>query len=132
MLILLLPLHLWLLSRDTAITHFAIGAVFSVVVVEALFVGFRNIPFAASYTPAGNVKTLGPLAFVAFVLFLNAFVRIERAALDTLDGSAILLASLAIAVGLLRVLDLWVQRGRQPLTFDDQPEVATQWLGLSG
>jgi hypothetical protein len=131
-LIVLVPLHLWLLPGQTAMTHLAVGALFSVVMIEALFAGFGSVPFAASYTPAGNVKTVGPLALVAFVIFLNAFVRIESAALDTTNGITLLLASLAATIVLIRVLDMWLHRGRQPLTFDDPPEAATQWLGLSG
>jgi hypothetical protein len=131
-LVLLLPLHMWFLPERTAAAHLAIGAMFSIATVEALFTGFRNVPFAASYAPAGNVKTLGPIGFVAFVLFVSGFARIERAAVATDEAVAMLVVGLlSIAIG-FRLLDIWLRRGRVPKAFEDAPEPATQLLGLSG
>jgi hypothetical protein len=130
--VLLLPLHMWFLPERTVAAHLAVGAIFSIAAVEALFTGFRTVPFAASYVPAGNVKALGPIGFVTFVLFVSGFARIERAALATDEGLAMLVAGLfSIAIG-FRLLDIWLRRGRVVKAFEDAPEPATQWLGLSG
>lgn len=128
----LFPFHAWLLGARVALGHAAVGLVLSVVAVEALFAGYRNVPFASSYEPAGHVKTLGPIAFMGFLFFVYGFTRVERIALQTQEGLTIFLIGLIVTFIALRIFDRWTRRGAGAMKFADAPEPATQWLGLSG
>ncbi len=131
-LLLLAPLHVWLLSAKVAAIHLLIGLCYSIAAVEALFAGCRKVPLASSYEPLTHVKTVGPIVFILFLMFVNLFSQLERGALQT-DRSAINLAlALAACAIALRALDHWLMRDARPMKFDEPPEPATQWLGLSG
>ena len=126
------PLHAWIIGVRAALAHLGIGLLASMVFVEALFAGFRRVPFASTYVPGGHVKTLGPIVVMLFVLVVAAFAWLERVALQSDRGTMILLGCLAVTFAGCRVLDLWRRRGRVAIEFDEAPEPATQWLGLSG
>jgi hypothetical protein len=128
----LMLLHLWVLDQRVAWAHSAVGLVFSVAAIEALFCGYRNVPFASSYQPAGNLKTLGPLVVFFFFLFVLWFTPLERSALQTDRGTILLLVVLAVIAAAFNRADAWRRKRRPPLRFEDAPEPATQWLGLSG
>jgi hypothetical protein len=131
--IVLLPLNAWLLSPRIAGMHLLVGILLSGAFAEGLFAGIHNVPLASSYSPAANVKAVGPIAFVLFAVFLNTFTRWERRAM-TSDGLIPLLGILAAIVLAFRLLEFWRQRdpARPAITFEEAPEPATQWLGLSG
>jgi hypothetical protein len=126
------PVHAWLFGSRAALAHLGVGLLASIVFAEALFSGFRKIPFASTYLPGGNLKTLGPIMVLLFLFVVSAFAWLERVALQTDRGTLMLLGCLAIAFAGCRVLDLWRRRGRAAIEFDEAPEPATQWLGLSG
>ena len=130
--LLLMPLHAWFVSDRVLIGHAAVGVAFTVATIEALFSGYRKVPFASSYQPPGNIKTLGPLVVFAFFVFLLWFSSVERAALQSTEGTMLLLASLIAVAVVFRLLGAWRRRGRPQHTFEELPEPATQWLGLSG
>jgi hypothetical protein len=128
----LVPLHMWLLPYRTNIGHLAIGLCYGIVVVEILFATCRKVPFASAYEPLTNVKTIGPIVFVLFLIFVRAFARIEKVALTADDGVLKFLIGLAAVFVGLRVLARWVRPTAVQMKFDEPPEPATQWLGLSG
>jgi hypothetical protein len=132
LLLALFPLHVWMTSPPVATTHLLIGVCYSMVVVEALFLGCTKVPFASSYEPLSHVKTLGPIVFVLFLIFVNAFARAERAAVGDARAALNFALVLLAAFIALRGVDYWRARRRRPMTFDEPPEPATQWLGLSG
>jgi hypothetical protein len=132
LLLLLAPLHVWLLSGKVAAQHLLIGFCYSVALTEALFAGCRKVPLASSYEPLTNVKTIGPIVFILFLMFVNAFAQLERSALES-DGRVINFALALISCALAaRALDHWLVRDARQMKFDEPPEPATQWLGLSG
>jgi hypothetical protein len=131
-LLVLTPIHVWMTSGQVAAAHFLIGLCYSIFVIEALFVGCTKVPFAASYEPLSHVKTLGPIVFVLFLIFLNTFARAERAALGSVAAAINFALVLVAAVVAVRAVGYWRGRGRRPMKFDEPPEPATQWLGLSG
>jgi hypothetical protein len=131
-LVMLFPLHVWITSGQVAVTHFLIGLCYSLVVVETLFLGCTKVPFASSYEPLSHVKTLGPIVFVLFLIFVNAFARAERAAVGSIPTACNFALVLVAAFAAVRIIECWRARGRRPMQFDEPPEPATQWLGLSG
>lgn len=130
-LLLLAPLHVWLLSPEVAAIHFALGLCYSLAFSEALFINCTKVPLASSYEPLSHVKTLGPIVFVLFLIFLDTFARLERMALQSTQGvvnfAGVLLALMLTA----RVTDYWMKRDAQAMKFDEPPEPSTQWLGLT-
>ena len=130
-LIALTPLHLWLLSAEVAAVHLALGLCYGLVLNEALFTGCKKVPLASSYEPLSHVKTLGPIVFVLFLIFLNTFTRVERAALQSSQGIVNFIAVSFVLIALLRATDYWMNRDKRPMKFDEPPEPATQWLGLT-
>jgi hypothetical protein len=131
-LLVLAPLHVWLLSPQVAGLHVALGVCYSVAFAEALFSRCRKVPLASSYEPLSSVKTVGPIAFLLFLVFVNAFARIERQALQSVDGMIKLALTLLAAAAVFRTLDYWTLRSAPQMKFDEPPDPATQWLGLSG
>src|SRR5258708_4375912 len=57
----LAPLHVRVLGSRLAVAHFAIGLLVGLLCQELLFMGFRQVPFASSYVPTGNLSFRGPL-----------------------------------------------------------------------
>jgi hypothetical protein len=127
----LVPLHLWLLPGRIAIAHLVVGLVCGVVVVEALFVGCSRVPFASSYEPLSQVKTIGPIVFILFLMFVHTFASAEREALGH-DATLNFTTGLAVVFLAIRAFEYWRNRTPHPLKFDEPPEPATQWLGLTG
>jgi len=130
-LLLLAPLHVWLLSAHVAAVHFLLGLCYSLVLNEALFTGCKKVPLASSYEPLSHVKTLGPIVFVLFLIFLNTFARVERTALQSTQGIVNFAVVSLIVMTALRVADYWMNRDARPMKFDEPPEPSTQWLGLT-
>jgi hypothetical protein len=130
-LLLLTPLHLWLLSPEVAAVHLVLGLCYSVVLNEVLFTGCTKVPLASSYEPLSHVKTLGPIVFVLFLIFLNTFARIERAALQSTQGIVNFVVASLVLVTALRVVNYWTNRDARTMRFDEPPEPSTQWLGLT-
>ncbi len=131
-LLVLAPLHVWLLSPQVAALHVLLGVCYSVAFAEALFTRSRKVPLASSYEPLSSVKTVGPIVFLLFLVFVNAFARIERQALQSDDGMITFALTLLGAVAVFRAFDYWTLRSAPQMKFDEPPEPATQWLGLSG
>jgi hypothetical protein len=129
---LLLPLHLWLLSERTAIAHLLIGFAYGAVVVEVLFARCDKVPFASAYEPLSHVKTIGPILFVFFLMFVHAFATIERFAIRTNSGVMNFVIALVVVLAATRIFEHWSRRASQPMKFDEPPEPSTQWLSLSG
>jgi len=63
---------------------------------------------------------------------VHTFARIEQQALRSTAGVIYFSAVLAGTFVALRVIDSWRTRTPGGMTFDEPPEAATQWLGLSG
>jgi hypothetical protein len=125
------PLAVFVLGYQTALAHAAVGAFLAVALTEILFLQRRQLPLISAYVPGGNVKTLGPIAVIAFFIFVAVFARIERWALASLEGTVMLLAVLAIVFIAARVFNAWTGDTRGQEAFEEPPEAVRQWLGLS-
>ena len=129
--VVLFPLGVSILGIRDALAHAAIGVMFAVALMEVLFVRTRQLPLVSQYVPGGNLKKLGPIGVIAFFVFAYTFATIERAALASTEGTAIMFGALAAIFVAARVADRWKARDRVAIAFEEPPEIATQWLGLS-
>ena len=129
--IVLSPLAVSILGARDAAAHAAIGLMFAVALMEVLFVRTRQLPLVSQYVPGGNLKKLGPIGVIAFFVFAYNFAWIELLALASTEGTVIMLAVLGAIYVAARVADVWKARERAVTAFEEPPDVATQWLGLS-
>jgi hypothetical protein len=129
-LIALLPLHIALLGFVLAIVHSIYGFVVARAVLDALFMGYRQFPFACSYVPVATPKLLWPAGLLSVLLAAYGLADVERWALQTATRAAGLGALLGAIVLLVELIDRANRRERRPVTFDERPALATQRLGL--
>ena len=129
-LIVLLPLHVFLLGVVNALVHtlFALG--FAILALEALFLSYRKFPFACSYVPVENPKIVWPAALVSLLLVTYGYAALERWALQTPARTTALGAGLVVMVVVIKAVDRVSRRERRPIVFDDRPTQATQRLDL--
>jgi len=125
----LVPFYWVMFTPPEALAIALCGLAGGAVVLEAIFLGYRKLPFACGYLP-GDVKTIGPIAFAAFVFFTYQFSHLELAALRT-GGAPTFAVLLTGAFATLRAVDAYRRRHPRPFEFDEMPEPPTQRLGLS-
>jgi hypothetical protein len=128
----LFPWHSAVLGVRVAFLHFVVGAAWSVLMTELLFLRYRRLPLVSSYVPVPDLKSRG-LAYVAAALGVCfAFAGIERFALESLTGFIVLVGALLGFCVAIAVLD---QEWRQsPVMFqlDEDVPLPTQRLDLAG
>jgi hypothetical protein len=129
-LLVLLPLHIALFGIAIAVVHAIYGFMVATATLDALFLGYRQFPFACSYVPIENPKLLWPAGLVTVLLATYGFADLERLALQTATGTAALGAALGAIVLLVKIVDRAKRRERLPMNFDERPALATQRLGL--
>ena len=123
-----LPLFIFVLGAQLALAHAALGLAGAIVVLEALLVGYTKVPFTCTYLPNENMKALGPICFIAFLIGASIFARMEGAALADGSEAIRLLVVLAVAFSVLRIAALRIRRP-ELVDFHEAP-VTTQRLGL--
>jgi hypothetical protein len=116
------PLYAFVLGPWLACAHALLGAAGGVVMVEALLLRYRRVPFVCSYMPDEKMKALAPLYVLLFVLGMSAFARTELAALESVAGTVALLGALVATCLGLR----WAAaRGTSaPIEFNEAPPTA--------
>jgi hypothetical protein len=125
----LLPLYAVLFDPRAAAGIAVCGFIGGLATIEALFLGYRKMPFACGYLPA-NLKTLAPIAVASFIFFTYQFAHRMRVALVL--GTVVDFAIFLVIVFLvLRTVDAVKRRTVRAFEFDEQPELPTQRLGLS-
>jgi hypothetical protein len=129
-LILMLPIHVWLLGGAAAAVHFVEGGLLSLILMELVLFDFEKVPFTCSYLPGKrNVTQTLVLYWVAFSAYAYSMTGIEVWSLY--DPARVL-----TVVGLLLAAFCRLRRARKehwghlPLLFDDVPEPLIQKLGL--
>ena len=110
-----------------AIEHAVFGAAGALVLLEVLMINYDKVPFTCSYLPNENMKALGPLYLLMFMVGASMFARMESAALIA-QTPAWLMTVLAIAFALLRAFAL-TRRRLAAVDFDEVP-ASSQKLGL--
>jgi hypothetical protein len=130
-LLVLLPLHVALFGFGIAMVHSIYALMIAAAALDALFVTYRQFPFACSYVPIENPKLLWPVGLTSVLLFTYGFADVERFALQTATRTAGLGAALGAIVLLVKLIDRANRRHeRLPVNFGARPAPATQRLGL--
>jgi hypothetical protein len=130
MLIALLPLHILAFGPQTAILHFAYGLLVAMVLAQAFLFGYRRLPFAASYVPATNLNTHGPIYAGILLAGVYAVAWLEQLALSTTRGTVMLFGISATVLAVLHGIDVWQRRDRPEVELDELVELPTLRLGL--
>ena len=124
----MLPLFGYVLGWPLALLHAGIGLAAAAVLLEALLVRYDKVPFTCTYLPNENMKALGPIYVIAFLLAASLAARIAGAALRDPALAVRLLVMLAITYAILRLASY--RRPRLlPVDFNEAP-ATTQRLGL--
>ena len=123
----MLPLFAYVLGARLAMIHAGLGMAGAIVVLEALLLGYRKVPFACTYVPSENLKALAPIYLIAFLIGAFSFASLERTALQNAD--ALKLASVLIVVFALLRAAASRHRPVLPVDFNEAPST-TQRLGL--
>jgi hypothetical protein len=127
----LFPASILLLGARAALLHVTCVLAASLVLLESLFVGFTQMPFACAYLPSPNRRLTWPLMVATLCALAFGFVLLERSALIAVSRTLTLVMALTAAFVVLRVLDARRQRRtRADLAFDAKPELPTLRLGL--
>jgi hypothetical protein len=135
----ILPLFLLLAAidmvhaRPTAVLfHFAFGVTASALLLEALFLGFRKVPFTCSHFPGKvNLVFLSVIYVFGFTMYSSYMAELE-AWLGRTPAAAVLFF-VGAAVGLV-ALGRWRDRmlgERAALDYDDPGDPAVRTLGLA-
>jgi hypothetical protein len=127
----LAPLHALVLGPGLALAHFGCGFLLALVLLETSFLGYRHVPFASSYVPAGNAIGRSPIFLVAFLMATYGFAWVERLALASTPGMLIFAACLTLALAGVHALDAWRRRTRGAIEWAELPASVTQRLSLN-
>jgi hypothetical protein len=126
-LIVLLPLFVFLLGPQLALTHAVLGLAGAIVLLEGLLVTYDKVPFTCTYVPSENMKVLGPVYAIAFLVGASQFARLQHAALNG-GGATLLLMALAVIFAILRAIG--ARRVRLPWVEFNEAPASFQRLGL--
>lgn len=126
-----LPLHVVVFGARGALLHALCGLLTSWLLLEALCYGLRQPPFACGYLPAGSFKRAAPIYLAAVIVSCYTFAGIERAAITSDVGAAVLFATLLGGGFLIRMLDRRSRQHPVEIDIDEMPETF-QRLDLSG
>jgi hypothetical protein len=95
---LLLPPYLYLLGPRLALMHALTGFLVSAALISLMTFRPSQLPFVASYAPAEDLNTRGPVLLIGGLISISIFSSIERFALADMQSAAIFWAILAAAV----------------------------------
>ena len=123
----MLPLFVFVLGAQAALTHAGLGLAGAIVLLEALMLNFDKVPFTCSYVPTENMKAFAPVYVIAFLIGASRFGRMESEALTSGNAVAALL-TLALLFAILRVWS--IKRARLPSVDFDESPATYQRLGL--
>ena len=110
--VLLLPPYLYLLGTRLALMHAISGFLLGAALISLMTFRTSQLPFVASYVPASDLNTAGPVVLIGGLIAVSTFTRIERFALADIESAAIFWSILAaaafspLAVGRNTQLDL--------------------------
>lgn len=115
--VLLLPPHLYLLGTRLALMHALSGCLLGAALISLMTIRTSQLPFVASYAPAPDLSTVGPVVLIGGLIAVSIFSRIERFALADIASAAIFWSIMAAAM----LAQLAVGRNTQldlPTAFD--------------
>jgi len=120
-------LDTFVLGPWLAVEHALFGAAGALVVLEALMLSYDKVPFTCSYVPNENMKALGPLYVLVFLIGAVSFANMQGAALIA-QTPGWLLTVLGVLFTAMRIFAL-SRRRLSAVDFDEVP-ASTQKLGL--
>lgn len=129
--LLLYPIYAVLLGIERAGAHALLGAALGAVLLQVAMLGTERLPLACAYAPGGTLKTRGPVYLFGGIVAIYWIGRLERAALSSVEGTAIFVAA---AIALYTALGMIARRqadARNPCDVAPPLEQTTQRLGLS-
>lgn len=131
----LLPLYIAAFGAATALLHFVLVVAIGTLILEALFVNARTMPFACSYVTRVHPGVVAPVV-IGVALVTAGVSRLEQYALGSPNRVAVMLIIIAVCVAALRAARRHRRRMARSfkgaeLIFDDIPESTIQRLGLS-
>jgi hypothetical protein len=128
----LLPVHVILWGWQVALLHLLFGAALSVLLIEALLLGFHKVPFTCYYLPGkSNPTTLGVLYFAAFLTYTYSMTALEYWILLKPARMAGFLAVLALVLAAMARIRRTRIDDDIELLFEDAPEPEIRTLGIS-
>ena len=95
--VLLLPPYLYLLGTRLALMHALSGFLLGAALISLMTFRTSQLPFVASYAPAPDLNTVGPVVLIGGLIAVSIFSRIERFALADIESAAIFWGILAAA-----------------------------------
>ena len=95
--VLLLPPYLYLLGTRLALMHALSGFLLGAALISLMTFRTSQLPFVASYAPASDLNTVGPVVLIGGLIAVSIFARIERFALADIESAAIFWGVLAAA-----------------------------------
>ena len=128
----LVPLHVLVLGPGVVIAHFVCGLLMALVLVDVLLLGYRKVPFASGCVQTGNLKSLGPIYVLVFLLGTYGFASTERLALSSTRGTVIFLAAVSTLLIIVRAVDRWQRRTPVAIQWDEPAVSSAQRLDLDG
>jgi hypothetical protein len=135
LLLILVPLHFFLLGPHLAAAHFLFGVLLTLAGLEVATIGQRKPPFASGYASARNLKAIVPLMAPVALGGIFALARLERAAFRDARGMVMLFAACVLLRVGLRALDARQRERRraagEPVEWDELP-AAMQRIDLNG
>ncbi|MEO6237417.1 MAG: hypothetical protein ABIQ52_10505, partial [Vicinamibacterales bacterium] len=96
--VLLLPPHLYLLGTRLALMHALSGCLLSAALISLMTVRTTQLPFVASYAPAQDLSTVGPVVLIGGLIAVSILSLIERFALADMASAAIFWSIMAAAM----------------------------------
>ena len=91
----LLPPYLYLLGTRLALMHALSGFLLGAAAISLMLLRTNQLPFVASYAPARDLNTVGPVILIGGLISVSIISRIEQLALADLQSAAILWGILA-------------------------------------
>jgi hypothetical protein len=124
--------HATLLGARLAALHLGVGLVVSALLMEALFVRYRLVPFASAYVPSGELRSRGVASAAALLWVAFALAWVERFALTSTAGYLTLIGMIVGLWAGVMAVDRASPGRATPLDLDEPTSVATQRLDLAG
>lgn len=132
--VLLGPLHVFVLGLGVTAIHSALLLVAGYLLAEVVLNGFRRVPFTSAYAaPAARARVMWPFWLGGFLVFSFGLSGIEGRLIDRPTAAWALVAGVAVAGFVVRFSrEREFQLATRMLSFDDGAEDAPVTLDLSG
>jgi small basic protein len=128
-LLVLLPLHVYLLGATAAALHAVAGLLVASVLLDLILLGREKPPFISSYMPEGRLK-LAPIYLLGAAAVASSVAWLERAAAGAWPYALAFAAGSVALIAAVRAID--TRRGSaEPVALEDQDENTAQRLGLA-